>query len=201
MSAVDRSPMDGSTLDRLFRNARSHNGWLPTDVPNPLLREIHNLARMGPTSMNCCPMRVVFIRSAHERTRILPAVNESNREKIGTAPVIAVIGYDRRFYEHMPRLFPHRPERRETFAADPALAEETAFRNGTLQGAWLMLAARAVGLDCGPISGFDRRKLDDLMFSGTTVTTNFLCGLGYGDPSHLMSRLPRFGFDDVCRIV
>ena len=192
--------LDERALDILFRDARSHNGWLDFAVDDATLRAIHDLARMGPTSMNCCPMRLVFVRSTAEKARLLPAISEGNREKIRTAPVVAVIGTDYRFYDALPRLFPHRPVR-GIFQSDPRLAAQTAARNATLQGAYLIFAARALGLDCGPISGFDNAAVDRLYFDSTAVRTNFLCGIGRGNPDLLYQRLPRFGFDDVCRVL
>ena len=192
--------LDDDSLDVLFRKARSHNGWHKKEVDDALLKEIYNLACMGPTSFNCCPMRVLFVRSNEQRNKLLPAVIESNYEKIRTAPVVAIIGYDFDFLDYSSKLFPH-ADIRLIFEGNGALGRETAVRNGTLQAAYLMLAARSVGLDCGPISGFDRAYVDKHFFSNTNITTNFLCGLGYGDPEQLDERLPRLEFDRACNVL
>ncbi|MEC8962765.1 MAG: malonic semialdehyde reductase [Pseudomonadota bacterium] len=192
--------LDDTSLDILFRKARSHNRWCKKEVDDILLKEIYDLARMGPTSFNCCPMRVLFVRSDEQRNKLLPAVIESNYEKIRTAPVVAIIGYDLDFLDYSPKLFPH-ADIRMIFEGNFLLRRETAVRNGTLQAAYLMLAARSVGLDCGPISGFDRAYVDKHFFSNTNIVTNFLCGLGYGDPEQLFDRLPRLEFDRACSVL
>lgn len=191
-----------SALDVLFREARSHNGWLPDPVGDDTLRELYELVKWGPTSANCSPMRVVFVRSAAGRERLRPWLAPGNVEKTMTAPVTAVIGFDTAFHLELPRLFPHRPDLRHSFEGpENALhAQSTAFRNGTLQAGYFILAARALGLDCGPLSGFDARGLDQAFWSGTTVRTNLLCNLGRGDPSRLFGRHPRLGFDEACRL-
>jgi 3-hydroxypropanoate dehydrogenase len=195
-------PLDRAALDTLFLEARTHNGWLDRAVDDALLRRVFDLARMGPTSANCSPMRVVFIRSPAAKERLLPALMEGNRAKTMAAPVTAIIGHDTEFYEQLPRLFPH-TDARAWFAGphNADVAAITAFRNGTLQGAYLMLAARALGLDCGPMSGFDNAMVDRLFFAHGKVKSNFLCNLGYGDPAKLFPRSPRFEFDEVCSIV
>jgi 3-hydroxypropanoate dehydrogenase len=191
--------IDEAGLDLLFRTARTQNGWLPKPVSEAQLREIHDLAKMGPTSANCAPLRIVFVATAEAKRRLSPALSPGNVDKVMAAPVTAILGHDLAFYEHLPRLFPHNPTARSWFEGKPH-AEATAFRNSTLQGAYFMLAARAVGLDCGPMSGFDAAKVDAEFFPDGRVKTNFICSIGHGDPSKLFDRSPRFGFDEVCRI-
>ncbi len=193
-------PLNDAALDQLFRNARTHNAWLPRDVSDAQLRQIYDLAKMAPTSANCSPARIVFVKSAAAKERLAPALSDGNRAKTLAAPVTAIVGTDEAFYEHLPKLFPH-ADARSWFAGNKALAEITAFRNGTLQGAYLILAARSLGLDCGPMSGFDNAKVDTSFFSGTTVKSNFLINIGYGDASRdLFPRSPRFAFDEACSI-
>lgn len=186
-------------MDLLFREARTHNAWQDREVTDVLLEAVFDLAKMGPTSANCSPMRVVFVKSLAAKEKLEPALSEGNRAKTIAAPVTAIIGHDRAFHEHLPRLFPH-ADARVWFEGNDALIAETAFRNGSLQGAYFMLAARALGLDCGPMSGFDNAKVDAAFFPDGKVTSNFLCNLGYGDPAALFPRSPRFDFDDVCSI-
>ena len=195
-----RRTLDDAALDLLFREARTHNGWLDKPVEDELLRRVWDLARMGPTSANCSPARILFLKSHAAKERLRPALSAGNLEKTMAAPVTAVIGYDLDFPEHLPRLFPH-DDARAWFAGNEALIQTTAFRNGTLQGAYLIMAARALGLDCGPMSGFDNAKVDAAFFAGTRVKSNFLCNLGYGDPSKLFPRSPRYEFDEVCEIL
>ncbi len=192
--------IDAQSLDVLFRTARTHNGWQDKPVPESLLHELFDLAKMAPTSANCSPMRVVFVTSAAGKERLKPALSAGNLEKTLAAPVTAILANDSQFYEELPKLFPH-ADARSWFTSSPALADITAMRNGTLQGAYLMLAARAVGLDCGPMSGFDNAKVDAEFFPDGRFKSNFLCNLGYGDPAKLFPRSPRFAFDDVCKIV
>ena len=186
-------------LDLLFREARSFNAWGDDPVPDATLNDLYELVKMGPTSMNCCPARFVFVRTPAGKEQLRPALAPGNVDKVMTAPVIAVIGYDLAFADHLGRLFPHR-DVRGVFAQDPGHAERTAFRNGTLQGAYLILAARALGLDCGPLSGFNVDLIDAAFFAGTRIRTNFLCCLGRGERSSLFARLPRFAFPDVCAL-
>lgn len=195
-------PLDQTALDTLYFDARTHSFWLDQPVPDALLLRAYEIARMAPTSANCSPMRVVFVRSRAAKEKLLPALMEGNREKTLAAPVTAIIGHDSEFYEHLPRLFPH-ADARSWFAGpdNAAVAATTAFRNGTLQGAYFLLAARAVGLDCGPMSGFDNAAVDLAFFPGGRVKSNFLCNLGFGDPARLFPRSPRFEFDEVCSIV
>jgi len=189
-----------SALDQLFLEARTHNAWRDQDVPDSLLHEIADLAKMGPTSANCSPARFVFVKSRAAKERLKPHLSEGNRDKTMKAPVCAIIGYDLDFYEHLPKLFPH-TDAKSWFAGKPEKIAETAFRNGTLQGAYLIMAARALGLDCGPMSGFDNAAVDRGFFAGTNVKSNFLCSLGHGDASLLRPRSPRFDFDEMAKII
>lgn len=193
------APISDEAIARLFLDARSHNAWLDKDVPEALLHRLVDIMKMGPTSANCSPARIVFVRSREAKEQLRPLLSEGNVEKTMTAPVCAIIGHDIEFYEHLPKLFPH-TDARSWFAGQQQKIADTAFRNGTLQGAYLMLAARALGLDCGPMSGFDHAGVDRAFFSGTTVRSNFLCNLGYGDPKGLFARSPRFSFDEIARI-
>ncbi len=187
-------------LDLIFRAARTHSHWLDSEVSDVLLEAVYDLAKMAPTSANCSPMRVVFVRSKEAKERLRPALAEGNVEKTMAAPATAIIGSDTRFYQHLPKLFPH-ADAQSWFAGNEALIEETAFRNGSLGGAYLILAARALGLDCGPMSGFDKAKVDAAFFPGGRVQSNFLCNLGHGDAGKLHQRAPRFDFAEACRIV
>lgn len=197
---MSSAPLADAALDQLFLQARTFNTWQDKPVPDTLLQRLYLLTSMGPTSANCCPARIVFVASAQEKQRLLPALNEGNREKTRNAPVTAVIGYDLAFAEHLPRLFAHAPDAKSWFA-DPEAARNTAFRNGSLQGGYFIMAARSLGLDCGPMSGFDAAAVDALYFAGTAVKTNFICNLGHGDASGLFPRGPRLPFDAACRIV
>ena len=202
-------------LDILFREARSHNEWLDTPVSDDVLRSLYDLMKWGPTSANLCPARIVFVRTHDGKQRLLPCLASGNLEKTRTAPVTAIIGFDLEFYTQAPKLFPARPEMGKNFEKLPAaVIEAQAFRNGTLQGGYFVLAARSLGLDCGPMSGFDNAKVDAEFFapgrmpdlapehSGwTRVKSNFLCNLGYGDHSRLFPRNPRLGFDDACTLL
>jgi len=194
------SPLDQTALDQLFLAARSHNAWQQRPVPDELLQRLYNTLRMGPTSANCCPARIVFVKSKAAKEKLMPALAEGNRAKSMAAPVTAIIGYDMKFYEKMGQLFPHAPDARGWFDKDEQTAYTAAFRNGTLQGAYLMIAARALGLDCGPMSGFDHAMMDQLFFAGTAVKSNFICNLGYGDPAGVFPRSPRLEFDEACSI-
>ena len=192
--------LDAAVLDQLFCDARSHNGWLLKEVPDGLLHEIHDVMKWGPTSANCWPLRVVFVKSADARQRLLPCVIEGNLDKVKAAPVTAIIGMDMAFYDMLPRLFPH-TDARAWFVGNQELVNTTAMRNSSLQGAYFMLAARALGLDCGPMSGFDNNKVDVEFFPGGMVRSNFICSLGYGDAAKLHPRSPRPEFGEVHRIV
>lgn len=191
--------LDDSALDILFRKARTHNGWIDKPVSEETLRAIWELAKMGPTSANCSPARVVFVVSPEAKEKLKPALQEGNVAKTMAAPATAIIAQDMTFYEHLPRLFPH-TDARSWFIGNDALIETTAFRNSSLQGAYLILAARALGLDCGPMSGFDNAKVDEAFFAGSPIKSNFLCNLGYGDPSKLYPRGDRLAFEEACRI-
>lgn len=187
--------------DALFRAARSQNRWLARAVPDAALRELYGLLQWGPTSMNCSPLRVLFLRTPEAKQRLAPALAPANVDKVMTAPVVAVIAYDTAFHRKLPQLFPHRPQAGGMFEGDAHLRMVTAVRNGTLQGAYLMVAARMLGLDCGPLSGFDEALVNEAFFADGTLRVNFLCCLGYGDPSGLFPRHPRLAFDEVCTLL
>jgi 3-hydroxypropanoate dehydrogenase len=187
-------------LDQIFRDARTQNAWQDRDVPDALLHELVKLLKLGPTSANCSPARFLFVKSREAKERLKPFLSEGNRDKTMAAPVCAIIGYDLDFYEYLPRLFPH-TDAKSWFAGKEEKIFETAFRNGTLQGAYLIIAARALGLDCGPMSGFDNAGVDREFFAGTNIKSNFLCSLGHGDASVLFPRSPRFSFDEMARIL
>lgn len=192
--------LDDKALDILWRDARTHSHWQDKDVPDELLKKLYDLVKYGPTSANCCPARILFIRSPEAKERLRPYLDEGNVGKTMKAPVTAIIGYDRKFHDHLSKLFPH-ADARSWFVGDEKKIEETAFRNGTLQGGYFILAARAVGLDCGPMSGFDIEGVRKAFFSGTEIQPNFLCNLGYGVPEKLYPRLPRFEFDEICSVL
>lgn len=187
-------------LDLIFLNGRTHSAWLDKPVEDSLLRQVYDLAKMGPTSANCCPMRITFVKSAESKSKLEPCLAEGNITKTMAAPVTAIIGYDLEFYEQLPKLFPH-ADARSWFIGKTAYIQDTAFRNGTLQAAYFMLAARALGLDCGPMSGFDNAAVDKAFFPYSAIRSNFLCNLGYGDPSQLFPRSPRLSFDEICKIL
>jgi 3-hydroxypropanoate dehydrogenase len=196
-----RPTIDDAALDLLFRRARTQNGWLPTPVTDDQLRAIYAIMRVGPTSANSSPARILFLRTPEAKARLLPALSAGNVDKTKAAPVTAIIGYDPRFWELLPKLFPHRPEMKNPYEANAQLAETVAFRNGTLQGAYFMIAARAVGLDVGGMSGFDNAKVDAEFFPDGRIKSNFLCNLGHGDPSKIMPKLPRLEFEEACRLL
>ncbi|MDD9876584.1 MAG: malonic semialdehyde reductase [Magnetovibrio sp.] len=191
--------LDAAALDRLFNDARTHNDWLEKPVSEALLREVWDLTKMAPTSANCSPARIVFVTSAEAKERLRPCLAEGNVAKTMSAPATAIIGHDMEFHERLPELFPH-TDARSWFAGNDQLIAATAVRNGTLQGGYFILAARAVGLDCGPMSGFDNGAVDAEFFAGTQIKSNFLCNLGFGDASTLFPRSPRFDFEDACRV-
>ncbi len=200
--------------DLLFRQARTHNEWLAKPVSDETLRQLYDLMKWGPTSANCCPARILFLRTPEAKKRLLPALAPGNVDKTMAAPVTAIIGYDIKFYELLPKLFPH-ADARAWFVDKPELAEVTARRNSSLQGAYFMIAARALGLDCGPMSGFDNAKVDHEFFPAgaaqeafqleyfpdSHVKSNFLCNLGYGDSTKLFPRSPRLEFDEACKLL
>lgn len=194
----DPTILDDRALDQLFREARTQNKWQDRPVPDSLLEEIYNLLKFAPTSANSSPARFVFVRTAEGKAKLKQALSAGNVEKTMTAPVTVIVAHDLDFYEKLPFLFPH-ADARSWFAGNPSFADTTAFRNGTLQGAYLMLAARSVGLDVGAMSGFDNAKVDELFFAGTNWKSNFLVNLGYGDATGLFPRNPRLTFDEACR--
>lgn len=191
--------LSAAALDQIFREARTYNAFLPREVSDAQLRAIYDLAKMAPTSANASPARIVFVKSQAAKAKLGPLLSDGNRAKTLAAPVTAIVATDHAFYEHLPKLFPH-ADARSWFAGNPALSEITAFRNGTLQGAYLIIAARALGLDCGPMGGFDNARVDELFFAGTHIKSNFLCNLGYGDPKGVYPRNPRLDFAEACRI-
>ena len=191
---------DDATLRRLFLDARTHNAWQPKEVPDSLLHQLVDTLKMAPTSANCSPARFVFVKSKAAKERLKPFLSEGNRDKTMQAPVCTIVAYDLEFYEKLPKLFPH-TDARSWYAGKPEKIKETAFRNGTLQGAYLILAARLFGLDCGPMSGFDNAGVDDAFFAGNSTRSNFLCNLGYGDPAGLRSRSPRLSSAEMAKIV
>ncbi len=187
-------------LKQLFLDARTQNGWLDKPVSDDLLREVYDILKMGPTSMNTQPMRLLFLRSKQAKQRLAPALSPANLDKTMAAPVTAVVARDIQFHEYMPDIW-HKPEAREMFAGNAPMAQATAQRNATLQGAYLIIAARAVGLDCGPMSGFDAAKVNAEFFPDGRCQVDFLCNLGYGDPSKLFGRQPRHPFERVCQLL
>ena len=206
--------LDEQGMDLLFRQARTHNAWLDRPVSDATLRQLYDLMKWGPTSANSSPARIFFLRSAQAKARLLPALSPGNVEKTRAAPVTAIIAYDLRFFENLPRLFPHNPNMRQAFAGAPELIEVTARRNSSLQGAYFIIAARAVGLDCGPMSGFDNAKVDEEFFGAGKcegcneeflaeghLRSNFLCNLGYGDSAKLFPRSPRLTFEEACMVL
>ena len=190
---------DGANL--LFNEARTHSAWLAKPVDEALLRKLYDLAKMGPTSANMCPLRVVFVTSPEAKAKLKPALDAGNVDKTMSAPVTAIIGMEIKFYEQLPKLFPHADAKAWFKDLPEQVLEYLALRNSSLQGAYFMLAARAVGLDCGPMSGFNNAKVDELFFAGTTSKSNFLCNLGYGDASKLHPRSPRLSFEEACKVV
>jgi 3-hydroxypropanoate dehydrogenase len=188
-------------LDLIFRKARTYNAWLDRPVDDALLRQVYDLARMGATSANMCPMRIVFVKSRAAKERLKPALEAGNVAKTLAAPVTAILGMEIQFYEQLPKLFPHADARAWFKDLPNDVLEYMALRNSSLQGAYFMLAARALGLDCGPMSGFVNAKVDAEFFAGTTVKSNFLCNLGYGDAAKLYPRSPRLDFEEACSIV
>lgn len=188
-------------LNQLFLTARTYASWLPQDVSDDLLKEIYDLMKWGPTSANLGPLRILFIKNGPEKERLLTCVMPMNADKVRSAPVTAIFAFDQTFYNHVEKLLPVNVAMRDYFASDKTLADTTAFRNSSLQAAYFMLAARARGLDCGPMSGFDNQKLDEEFFNATTWKSNFICNLGYGDKEKLYPRLPRLNFEEACKII
>lgn len=192
--------LTASALATLFTEARTHNGWLNKPVTGEELKTIYDLARMGPTSANCSPLRIVFIQSQEAKEKLAPALSGGNLKKTLTAPVTAIVAWDPEFYELLPELFPS-GDARSWFTSSPQLAHDTAFRNSSLQAAYLILACRSLGLDTGPMSGFDNAKVDETFLSDTGWKSNFLINIGYGDTSKVYSRAPRLDFDRACRVL
>jgi 3-hydroxypropanoate dehydrogenase len=192
--------LSDDALDQLYRKARTHNAWLPKPVDDALLKQLIDLVVLGPTSANSSPARFVFVKTPEAKEKLRPALSAGNVEKTMAAPVTVIVGMDMAFYEHLPKLFPH-ADARSWFAGNDAVIHATAFRNSTLQGGYLIMAARALGLDTGAMSGFDASKVDEAFFGGTTIKSNFLINLGYGDPSKLFPRNPRFTFDEIAKTV
>jgi 3-hydroxypropanoate dehydrogenase len=192
-------PISVISIQQLFTTARTHHAWQDKPVADAILREIYDLAKWGPTSANCLPMRIVFVKSKLEKEKLIPTVIGSNVDQVRAAPVTAIIAYDQKFYDELPTLFPAF-DARPMFVANPALSEQTALRNGSLQGAYFILAARALGLDTGPMSGFDNAKVDQAFFEKTSWKSNFICNIGYGDAAKLYPRGPRLSFDQACII-
>jgi 3-hydroxypropanoate dehydrogenase len=188
------------TTAQLFTDARTQNGYLPTPVSDDTLRQLYELLKFGPTAANSCPARFQFVRSAEGKAKLLGCVSAGNVAKVTQAPVTVIVGMDLEFHEKLPQLFPH-ADARAWFAGKPAAIQESAFRNSSLQGGYLILAARALGLDCGPMSGFDAAKMDAAFWAGTAVKTNFICTLGQGDPAKLFPRNPRLAFEEACQLV
>jgi 3-hydroxypropanoate dehydrogenase len=195
-----KKPLDDAALNTLFRDARSYNRWLLEPLPEKMLHALYDLLKLGPTSLNCCPARFVFVTTAAAKSRLVNCVSPGNVVKTETAPVVVIIGMDEKFYEKTPFLFPQRPQAGEMFK-DPAVGPAAMMRNATLQGAYLMLAARSLGLDCGPMSGFDNAKVDAEFFGGTSIKSNFICALGAGSSELLFPRNPRLPFEEACKIV
>ena len=192
--------LDDAVLDTLFREARTHSAWSDAPVTDATLTALYEALKFGPTSANCSPARFVFLRTQEAKHRLRPALSAGNMQKTMTAPVVVIVAYDPKFYDELPKLFPH-ADARAWFAGNADLADETAFRNATLQGAYLILAARALGLDCGPMSGFDRNQVDSIFFADSSWKSNFLINLGHGDPSALFPRAPRLAFEEACTLL
>ena len=195
--------LDDAGLDLIFRKARTQNGWLDKPVSDDQLRELYELLKWGPTTMNTSPARFVFLRSKEAKERLKPALSPGNLDKTMVAPATAIVAFDTHFYDLLPKLFPHNQNARNVFAGEEkrSFTETAAMRNGSLQGAYFIIAARALGLECGPMSGFDNAKVDAEFFAGTSLKSNFLCNVGYGDATKVMGRSPRLGFDEACKLL
>ena len=191
------NPVDDAALDQLFRLARTRNGWTDRPVSDDQIRALYELLKLGPTSANCCPARFIWVRSTEGRARLAALVSQTNRPKVLAAPVTVIVGYDLDFADRLPQLFPARGQKMQELFRDEALAQTTAFRNSSLQGGYLILAARALGLDTGPMSGFDNQGVDSEFFAGTRIKSNFICSLGYGSDENLFPRNPRLSFDEA----
>ena len=195
------SELTQDALDQIFLNARTRNGWQDKPLPDKLLREIYDIARMGPTTANSQPQRIVFVVSPQAKAKLSPALSEGNRDKTMQAPAVAIFAYDLQFYDLLPKVFPHNQEARSWFVGKDAHIKETAFRNGSLQAAYFMIAARAKGLDCGPMSGFDQAMVNQAFFPDGRWKANFICSLGYGTDERLFARSPRLSFEEACKVV
>jgi 3-hydroxypropanoate dehydrogenase len=195
--------LDDQALDTLFRKARTQNGWQDKPVSDEQLKQVYDLMKWGPTSANCSPARILFLRTREAKERLKPYLNPGNVDKTMAAPVVAIVGFDTAFYERLPELFPHNKEAINWFKGPEkkAFADATAFRNSSLQGAYLIIAARAIGLDVGAMSGFNADGVDKEFWAGTTVKTNFLANLGHGDPSKVFARSPRLAFEEACKLL
>ena len=192
--------LNETQLNLLFGEARSMNGWQDKDVSDEMIRSIYELTKMGPTSTNCCPARFKFIKSEEQKLKLKESLLPNNIEKVMSAPVIAIIGFDLDFSDNLSKLFPHM-DIAPMYKGNEVMNHSTAFRNSSLQGAYFMMVSRALGLDCGPMSGFNNAMVDEIFFKGTNIKSNFLCCIGYGDPSKIFMRLPRLNFDEVCEII
>jgi 3-hydroxypropanoate dehydrogenase len=188
------------TTEQLFDNARTHNGFTPEPIPEATLHQLYDMMKWGPTSANCSPARFIFVTTPEAKAKLLEGMSPGNQDKTKAAPVTVIIGMDMAFYEQLPKLFPH-ADAKSWFVGNQPMIDATAFRNSSLQGGYFILAARVLGLDCGPMSGFDAAKVDQAFWAGTTVKTNFICNLGRGDPSKIYARSPRLSFEEACRIV
>ncbi len=198
---MDRTtPLSAEALAQLFTEARTRNAWLDKPVSDDQVRALYDLVKWGPTSANCSPARFLFLRTEEAKKKLEPMLMEGNRQKTMTAPLVCIIGHDLAFYEKLPKLFPH-TDAKSWFTGNDALIQETAFRNGTLQSAYLIIAARSLGLDCGPMSGFDQGAVNEGFFGGTTVKANWICNIGYGSDVDLFERSPRLDFDEACELL
>jgi len=200
-STQEATQIPQEAIRQLFTEARTHHAWLPKKIEDKTIRELYDIMKWGPTSANTNPIRIVFAKSEKAKEQLIPCLMPGNVDQTKAAPVTAIVAWDERFYEHLPRLFPHAPQMKDMFSSNKEMAEFSAFQNASLQGGYFILAARALGLDCGPMGGFDRAKVDAAFFKGTTWKSNFLCNLGYGDASKLHSRGPRLPFDEACKII
>jgi 3-hydroxypropanoate dehydrogenase len=194
-------PISNDSIKQIFSEARTYNAWLPKEINDQNLRDIYELMKWCPTSANLSPIRIVFVRNGKHKDKLLTCIAPMNVDKVKAAPVTAIIAQDKKFYEQIAKLFPQAVGYREMFSSNQALAETTALRNSSLQGAYFILAARALGFDCGPMSGFDNAKVDEAFFTETSWKSNFICNIGYGDPDKLFPRLSRLNFEEACKIV
>ncbi|MBX3039210.1 MAG: malonic semialdehyde reductase [Bdellovibrionaceae bacterium] len=190
-----------ASLDQIFLNARTHSNWQDRKIDPGTLQKVYDLMKWGPTSGNCCPLRILFVATPEGKDKLIPCMSKGNVEKTKTAPVTAVFAQDMQFYEKLTKLAPHLKDAKAAYEGKEALIEETAFRNSSLQAAYFIIAARSMGLDCGPMSGFDKKKMDETFFAGTSWKSNFVCNLGYGVPDKVYPRAPRLDFDEACRTV